>query len=261
MSPSEPPFHLWIATDDSRTVAALAPLKMPRAPIKHEWGSITDLRAVPVPEKSPNLAAIVVLATLTLIGALGLFLSGVPPLAVFVVAALVLGLCLAGAMSQAPPPKVVAPEQAAFPELHQTLYGKEEREEFLGLVGLAERAGRALPTVEKATDPVEGGRLLAQVLWEATDVLSRRQQLRPQVVCQQRPASDALPNSPAAQALAEQREKARALWKETEDELSRIQTALELAVIAAENATHDPAALEVVREAYRELADVYGERF
>ncbi|SBT44548.1 hypothetical protein [Micromonospora narathiwatensis] len=260
MSPSEPPFHLWIAADETRTVVALAPLKVSGAPVKHEWGSITDLRAVPVPEKAPNVAGIIVLATLVLIGAFGLCLSGAPFLVIFFLAALVLGIGLAAALSKASPSQVVAPDQVAFPNLHQTL-DEEEREDFLDLVESAERAGRALPGVERVLDPAEGGELLAQVLWEAADVLSRRQQLRPQVVRQQQPTPTASPTSPAAQALAEQREKARALWEETEVELSRIRTAIELAAVAAENAAHDPSAHDAVREAYRELADVYGERF
>ncbi|MEU8261577.1 hypothetical protein AB0C02_13275 [Micromonospora sp. NPDC048999] len=242
-------------------MVALAPLKVSRAPLKQEWGSITDLRAVPVPQKPPNVAGVIVLATLTLIGALALFLSGMPPLAVFVLAVLVLGLGSATAMTQAVPSQVVAPEQAPYPALHLTLYRQEEREEFRGLVRLAERAGRALPAVERVIEPAEGGRLIAQVLWEAADVLSRRQQVRPRVVRQQQPGPNAVPNSPAAQALAEQRGKASALWEETEAELSRIQTALELSAIAAENAADDPSALITVREAYLELTDVYGERF
>ncbi|MEU3454702.1 hypothetical protein ABZ671_14015 [Micromonospora sp. NPDC006766] len=260
MSPSAPPFHLWIAADDSTTVVALAPLKISRAPLRYEWGSITDLRAVPVLQRPPNVAGVIVLATLTLIGAWALFLSGMPPLAVFVLAVLVLGLGSAAMMSEAAPPQVVAPERAAFPALHLTLHTKEERREFLGLVGLAERAGRALPAVAKVIEPAEGGRLIAQALWEAANVLSRRQQLRPRVVRQQQLAPNAPPSSPAAQALAEQRNKAWALWEETEAELARIQTALELAAIAAENVADDPSALITVRETYRELAELYGER-
>ncbi|WP_157744517.1 hypothetical protein [Micromonospora viridifaciens] len=234
---------------------------MSRAPLKHEWGSITDLRAVPVPHKSSNLAGIIVLAALVLIGAFGLCLSGAPFLVIFFLAALVLGIGLAASLSKVPPAQVVAPDEAAFPALHRTLHEEKERADFLELIELAERAGRALPAVEGAIDPVEGGELLAQALWEAADVLSRRQQLRPQVVRQQQPTPTVSPSSPAAQALAEQREKAGALWEETEAELARIRTALELAGVAAENAAHDPSALDAVHEAYRELADVYGERF
>lgn len=39
MAPSEPLYHLRIATDDSRTVVALAPLRAFRSPLWHEWGS------------------------------------------------------------------------------------------------------------------------------------------------------------------------------------------------------------------------------
>ncbi|MFC8616585.1 hypothetical protein ACFT9M_09235 [Micromonospora purpureochromogenes] len=262
MSPSDHPFHLWIASDATRTVAALAPLKVSGARVKNEWGSITYLRAVPVPQNSPNVAGIIVLATLVVLGAFGLSLNGAPFLVVFILAALVLGLGLAATVSNTPPAQVVAPDQAVFPELHHTLERVEEREEFFGLMGLAERAGVALPAVQKVIDPAEGGQLLAQVLWEAADVLGRRQQLRPQVVRQQhQPTRIASPNSHAANLLAEQREKVGALWDQIDAELSRIQTALELAALAAENAAHHPAALDAVREAYRELAEVYGERF
>lgn len=262
MSPSEPPFHLWIAADNTRTVAAMAPLKVSRPSVKQEWGSITDLRAVPVAQNSPNVAGIIVLVTLVVVGAFGLCLSGAPFLVIFILAALVLGAGLAATLSKAPPAQVVAPDEAAFPELHRTFEKTEERTDFFELVRLAERAGRSLPAVEDVIDPVEGGQLLAQAVWEAADVLSRRQQLRPQVVRQQhQQVPTASTNSPAANSLAEQREKARALWDQTQAEFSRIQTALELAAVASENAVHDPDALEAVLEAYRELADVYGERF
>ncbi len=259
MSPSDKPFHLWIATDDTRTVAAVAPLKVSRASIKREWGSITELRATPVQQKDPNIAGIIVLATLVLIGAFGLFLSGAPFLVIFFLAVLALGVGLARTLPKAPPGEVVAADLAKFPGLHHAL-DDDERVVFFDLLELAERAGRALPTVERVIDPVEGGQLLAQTLWEAADVLSRRRPLRPQVRRQELPALAAVPSSHAASMLAEQREKVRTLWEENEAELARIQVALELAAVAAENAAHDLDAQHAVREAYRELAGISGAR-
>lgn len=110
-------------------------------------------------------------------------------------------------------------------------------------------------------DNLKGAELLAQVLWEASDVLSRRQQLRPQSGRQQQPATAGDASSRVAQALTEQRRRVAALWDETEAELTRIRDALELAAVAAENVAHDSGAGEAVREAYRELADLYGERY
>ncbi|RLP89290.1 hypothetical protein EAD89_15165 [Micromonospora sp. BL4] len=262
MSPSTPDFHLWVATDDSRTVVALAPLKISGTPLKHEWGSLTHLQAIPAAQSSSKLGRVIVLCTGVLIGTLLLCLSSAPVLVILILMAMVLGFGLAAILSKTPPPHVVAPDETAFPELHHSLNKREEREEFLDLMGLTEQAGRGLPAVDEAIDPAEGGELLAQVLWEAADVLSRRQQLRPQVGRQQNhPARAGSPNSTASRSLAEQRERTRALWEQTEAELARIQTALELAAVSAHNAAHDPNAVEAVREAYNELADIYGERY
>ncbi|MFI6231539.1 hypothetical protein ACIBCR_30010 [Micromonospora echinospora] len=259
MSPSESPFHLWIAMDDTRTVVALAPLKVSRNPARHEWGSITDLRAEPETERSESVPRIIVLSTLVLIGSFGLYLTGAPGPVVFLLAVLALGVGSASYLYKPPPATVVTRDEAAFPELHRTLESARERTEFADLLGTAERAGRVLPAVEAAVDPAEGGELLAQVLWEAADVLSRRQQLRPQVSKTQS-ASAGPAASRAAQALEEQRGAAQALWMQTEAELERIQTALELAAVAAENVVHDSGALKAVREAYEELVAVYGNR-
>ncbi|MFC0003517.1 hypothetical protein [Micromonospora siamensis] len=261
MSPSESPFHLWIAQDDTQTMVALAPLRFSERPMKHEWGSITHLRAFTPVQKGHNVPAAVVFSTLTLIGALGLFVSGVPPLAVFVVAALVLVLCLAAATpSSAPVPELIAPDRAEFPALHHLLHKEEEQKDFSALETLAERAGRALPAVDEIIDPAEGGRLLAQALWEAAEVLSHRQQLRPGIAgWQDRPGARP-PDTHVARILAEQRESASKLWHQTEAELQRLRIALELAAIATENAAQEADASEAVRAAYRELAELAGER-
>ena len=261
MSPSEPAFHLWIAVDEARVVTGLAPLKVTRSPLRHEWGSITDLRAVPAGPESSKVPGVIVLCTVAMLVSAVLCGSGAPVLVVLFLVALLLALGVAGIMSKKPPPQVEAPDQAAFPTLHHTLTGGEEREDFLDLVELAERAGRALPGVSAVVDSTEGAELLAQVLWEASDVLSRRQQLRTQLRRQQQSATTGDASSRVSQALTEQRRRVSGLWAETEAELTRIRDALELAAVAAENAAHDPSAGEAVREAYRELADVYGERY
>ncbi|WBB76622.1 hypothetical protein O7602_14275 [Micromonospora sp. WMMD1128] len=261
MSPSEPTFHLWVAVDPSRVMTALAPLKVTSSPLRHDWGSITDLRAAPVGPEPSKTPAVIVLCTIALLVSAGLCASGAPLIVTLLLVGLLLALGSAGITSKKPPPRVEAPDQAAYPDLHHTLTGGEEREDFLDLVELAERAGRALPEVSNVIDNVEGAELLAQVLWAASDVLSRRQQLRGQVRRQQQAATAGDAGSRVSQALTEQRRRASSLWDETEAELTRIRDALELAAVAAENAAHEPSVGEAVREAYREQADVYGERY
>ncbi|MER5336782.1 hypothetical protein [Micromonospora sp. NPDC002717] len=235
---------------------------MSRTALKHEWGSLTHLRAMPASKGPPTVVSVVVLCTVVLIATLLLCLSAAPVLVILILATLFLGVGLMAILSKTPPPQVVAPDEAAFPELHRTLDRREEREEFLDLMAMAEQAGRALPAVAEAIDPAEGGELLAQVLWEAADVLSRRQRLRHQVAGQRhQPAPTAAPGSHAARSLEEQRAKVRSLSEQNKAELARIQTAVELAAVAAENAAHDPDAVGAVREAYNELAAVYGERY
>ncbi|MEU8092145.1 hypothetical protein [Micromonospora chalcea] len=260
MSPSEPTFHLWIAVDESRVMTALTPLKVTRSPRRHKWGSITDLRAVPTAPEPSKVPGVVVLCTIAVLVSAVLCFSGAPLLVILFLVALLLGLGLAGITATKPPPQIEAPDQAAFPTLHHTLTEAEDREDFLDLVKLAERAGRALPDVDRVMDAAEGGQILAQALWEASDVLSRRQQLRTQIGRRQPgPAGDS--TSSVGKALTEQRQRLTTLWDETEAELTRMRNALELAAVAAENAAHDPGADDAVREAYQELLDIYGERY
>ncbi|MFG1765750.1 hypothetical protein ACGFIH_20610 [Micromonospora parva] len=223
---------------------------------------MTYLQAMPAAQSSSKMGAVIALCTAVLIGTLLLCLSSAPVLVILILMAMVLGFGLLVILSKTPPPHVVAPDETAFPDLHHSLDKREEREEFLDLMAVTEQAGRGLPAVEEAIDPVEGGELLAQVLWEAADVLGRRQQLRPQVTRQRKhPARAASPSSTASRSLAEQRERTRTLWEQSEVELARIQTSLELAAVAAHNAADDPNAIEAVREAYNELSDIYGERY
>jgi hypothetical protein len=260
--PSDHPFHLWIATDHTRTVAALTPLKVSRGPLRHEWGSITDLRAAPVASTSPNVVSIVVLVALVAVVTLGLCGSGAPLVVILVLAVLALGVGLAATLSKTPPGEVQTPDLAKFPEIHRSLSAPEERRDFFGLLALAERAGRTLPALEDAVDPSEGGQSLAEALWEGADILSRRQQLRPQM---QTPGAQSVPQghvaSRVAEALAEQKARSQRLWDETNEAFSRLRTALELAAVAGENAAHDPQAIEAAREAYQELDDLYGGKF
>lgn len=261
MARSEPSYHLWIATDDSRTVVALAPLRVSGSPLRHEWGSITNLRALPPSKSSPNLPAAVLLVAVVALGVVGLCFGGAPVAVTLILAALALLVGSVVTLSKPPPSQVEEPpDRKRFPELYRTLESTGDREDFLDLVGLAERAGRALPDVAGVIDPGEGGELLAQVLWESAVVLDRRQQLRPQVLHRSSDRTAAADSSASrvAQSLIEQRERIKASWDKIEAELSRIRTALELAAVAAENAAHDPGASGAVREAYRELADVYG---
>ncbi|WP_433341627.1 hypothetical protein [Micromonospora sp. CA-111912] len=250
-----------MATDQTRTVVALARLKVSRALLRHEWGSVTDLRAAPVAQSSPNVVGVVVLVVLVVVGALGLCAAGAPLLVVFFLAALALGIGLAVALAKAVPGEVTAPDLAKFPEIHQTLDAPEERRDFFDLIALAERAGRTLPSLESVIDPSEGGQSLAQALWEGADLLGRRQQLRPQMATLGRQStSGSQAASRVAESLAEQKANSQRLWNETNQAFARLRTTIELAAVAGENAAYDQQAVGAARESYQELSKLYGQR-
>ncbi|MEU8313747.1 hypothetical protein [Micromonospora sp. NPDC048169] len=247
--------------NESQVTTALTALKVTRSSRRHEWGSITDLRAVPATPEPSKLPGVLVLCTATVIFSAVLFFAGAPLPVVLFLVALLLVCGLAAITLTKPPPQIEAPDQAAFPALHRTLTDADDRRDFLDLVELAERAGRALPEVDRVMDAAEGGQILAQALWEASDVLSRRQQLRTQMGRRQPGPAAEDSTSSVGKALAEQRQRVTTLWDETESELTRVRNALELAAVAAENAAHDPGADDAVREAYQELLNIYGERY
>ncbi|MBW4701229.1 MULTISPECIES: hypothetical protein [unclassified Micromonospora] len=255
MPPSDHPFQVWIATDDTQTVVALAPLKLSGASLRREWGNVTDLRAVPVASAGTNVVGLVVLAALVFLFTLGLCLWQAPIMVIFFLIALTVGIGLTVVLSKPAPARVVAPEIAKFPQIHRTIASIESRHAFFGLVELAERAGRTLPALSDVVDPVEGGQSLAEALWVGADVLSRRDHLRPPAPRSQQQPIPA--TGRAADALSAQREVARGRWAQVSSELGRLQTALELAAVAGENAEHDQDALVAGQEAYRELAELY----
>ncbi|MEV0154247.1 hypothetical protein AB0H57_10970 [Micromonospora sp. NPDC050686] len=259
MSPSNHTFHLWIASDDSRTIVALAPLRVTRRPVKHEWGSITEVNALPPARVSSNIGGLIVLVALVPLCAATLLILGAPPLGILVLAVLVLAAGSASLLMKDPPSHVVSPDLVEFPDIHRVLDTPEERDDFLDLIELAEQAGRSLPALGAQADLVQAGQSLAEALWEAADVLSRRAQLRPHMDRQLRhPESAANITRSSGYYLAGQREKHRDMWEQVDNELVRVRTALEVAAVAGENAADDRDAMAAAREAYRDLAALYG---
>ena len=203
--PSDHPFQVWIATDDTQTVVALAPLNSPerRSGVS---GGTSPPEAVPVAPAGTNVAGLVVLAALVFLGTLGLCLWRAPLLVIFFLIALTVGVGLTVVLSKPSPARVVAPEIASS-RRSTGASPRSSRATRSGLVELAERAGRALPALSDVVDPVEAGQSLAEALWVGADVLSRREQLRPP-----EPRSQPQPISTtgrAADALSAQREVAK----------------------------------------------------
>lgn len=293
MSSSDHPFHLWIASDDAQAVVAMLPLKIAGAQLKHEWGSITDLRALRPAPRSRNFGGLIVLALIVVVISAALCLGGAPLMVVLILAALVIGPGSVAFFREESPGHVVAPDLQKFPEIHRVLDAGEEREDFLDLVELAERAGRSLPALDGLVDAADAGEALAHALWVGADALGRRKQLRSLV--------DGLkqnnPNRPSATSraagyLTEQRKKAKGLWDQANEKLARVQATLEAAAVAGENFIREQELMEAARrgeealvglaphdlevpgdasgqlaegtaavlDAYRELNDLYGDR-
>ena len=116
------------------------------------------------------------------------------------------------------------------------LYAREERVAYERAVAVARRVRRTWPALEHMVDPADADRSLARALDDLAAVMGRRQQIR-RLRAELAAIDDHdLPaDSPAVLALAEQRARVDALWRETGASANRIIAAITAAALTGEN--------------------------
>ena len=127
---------------------------------------------------------------------------------------------------------------------------REERVAYERAVAVARRVRQTWPALEHMVDPGDADRSLARALDDLAAVMSRRQEIRrlraelAAIDDQKLPAA-----SPAVLALAEQRARVDALWRETGASANRIIAAINAAALAGDNFIRERRIGETARHA------------
>jgi hypothetical protein len=116
------------------------------------------------------------------------------------------------------------------------LYAREERAAYQRAVAVAHRVRRTWPNLQYMIDPDDADRSLARALDDLAAVMARRQQIR-RLRAELADVDDQnLPeDSPAIRALAAQRARVEALWRETAASANHIIAAMHAAALTGEN--------------------------
>ncbi|MEH1017138.1 hypothetical protein V6U90_29095 [Micromonospora sp. CPCC 206060] len=251
-----------MASDDRRTIAALAPLKLSGMHQWYRWGSISDGQAVAVRPGIGRGSQTALLVVIVLVPGWLLCAAGVWPLLVATVAVIAIVAGVVVTVRAGLPGRAIAPDLHRYPEIHRVLDDPDELRDFRQLIGLAERVGRTLPALDGLIEPAEAGENLAQAVWDGAKLHVRRQEIR--VVLDDLGDYDEakLPStSRAVQNLVSQRERATELWHEVDGELARLTANLEAAAEAGENFIRERDAGEAARRAEDALAKVLPAEF
>ncbi len=130
------------------------------------------------------------------------------------------------------------------------LHAVEERSAFERAFVVAKRVRRTWPALRHMIDPDDADRSLSAALEELAAIMARRQQIRLlRDELAQATRHDLPADSPAVQALAEQRLKAEALWRSTAATANRILASINAAALAGENLIREQRIGETARQA------------
>jgi hypothetical protein len=243
------PKGLHIGIDTEKVVVSPSPLKMRTGRARRvRWGSVTEVLPV-APSGRSRQDRIRFASQLTLVLVM---LSGV-------LSALGIAWWLAAGGSVALV-AFVAVEQAraartaiiAMPkgDSAHVLVAPEERSAFERAFVVAKRVRRTWPALRHMIDSDDADRSLSAALEELAAIMARRQQIR----CLREELAQAtrhdLPaDSPAVQALAEQRLRVEALWRSTAGAANRILASINAAALAGENLIREQRIGDTAREA------------
>ena len=243
------PKGLHIGIDTEKVVVSPSPLKMRSGRARRvRWGSVTEVVPVPPSGRSRDerfrfasqvaLALVVLSAVLTGLGvAWWLAAAGSVALVAFV------------AVEQA---RAARKGFIALPkdENAHVLHAAEERAAFERAFTVAKRVRRTWPALRHMIDPDDADRSLSAALTELAAIMARRQQVRRlREELTEATRHDLPADSPAVQALAEQRLRAEALWRTTAGAANRILASINAAALAGENLIREQRIGNTAREA------------
>jgi hypothetical protein len=130
------------------------------------------------------------------------------------------------------------------------LYATEERAAFERAVVVANRVRRTWPALRHMIDPADADLSLTAALAELAAIMTRRQQVRRlRAELTDATRHDLPADSPAVQALAEQRLRVEALWRSTAGAANRILASINAAALAGENLIREQRIGDTAREA------------
>ncbi|MFG1903167.1 hypothetical protein [Micromonospora carbonacea] len=225
MSPSDHPFHLWIATDAETTTVAQCKLRMSGRTNSRRVGRITILS--PGEPISPKAAEKRIGFQLLLIAAgasylccwgsqihWGLILAGAVILTAF---------ALSASANAKKPSTVVTPSLHLHPDRHRILVAHQDRRSFNDLLILTERIDKTLPALAGLVDSKNAAALVTQSLWEGAGFLVRRQEIRSVRESLGRHEGHSI-GAPSRSRLdlRSQQQRADALWDEAKKDLKRL---------------------------------------
>ena len=135
-------------------------------------------------------------------------------------------------------------------EGHHLLYASQERIAYARAVSTARRIRRTWPELTHMIDPADADLALCRALDDLAAIMSRRQEirrLRAELTAVDH--RDLPADSRAVQALAAQRERVAALWRETGMSANRILASLHAAALAGENLIRERRIGDTARDA------------
>jgi hypothetical protein len=243
------PKGLHIGIDCEKVVVSPVPLKMRTGRAKRvRWGSVTEVVPVPASGRSRqdrarfaaqlSLVLIVLSAVLNALGiAWWAAACGSVALVAFV------------AVEQARTARAGIIARPKSEDAHM-LHAPEERAAFERAFVVAKRVRRTWPALRHMIDPVDADRSLTAALTELAAIMARRQQVRRlRAELADATRHDLPADSPAVQALAEQRLRAEALWRSTAAAANRILASINAAALAGEHLIREQRIGNTAREA------------
>jgi hypothetical protein len=243
------PKGLHIGIDVEKVVVSPLPLKMRSGRARRvRWGSVTEV--VPVPSSGRSRQdrarfalqlALVLVVLSAVLSALGIawWAAGAGSIVIFAFVTVQQALAARAGI-------IAVPKGEDSPVLRAA----EERAAFERAVVVAKRVRQTWPALRHMIDPVDADRSLTAALAELAEIMSRREQvrlLRAELVDAARHGLPA--DSPAVQALAEQRLRAEALWRSTAGAANRILASINAAALAGEDLIREQRIGTTAREA------------
>jgi hypothetical protein len=132
----------------------------------------------------------------------------------------------------------------------QVLWEHQERVAYERAVVVSRRVRRTWPELRDMIDPADADRTLTRALEQLAALLDRRQQLRRlRAELTDAAGADLPADSPARQALAAQRQRADALWRETGRAANRMLASINTAALAGESVLREQRIGRAVRDA------------
>lgn len=229
------PQGLHIGIDADKVVVSPLPLKMRTGRARRvRWGSVTEVVPVPPSGRSredrvrfASQLALILVVLAAVLDALGV--------AWWAAVSGAIGLLVAVAVGQARAARtgvIALPKGDGAHVLHAT----EERAAFERAFAVAKRVRRTWPALRYMIDPDDADRSLTAALAELASIMDRRQQIRRlREELAEATRHDLPADSPAVQALAEQRLRAESLWRSTAGAANRILASINAAALAGEN--------------------------